>query len=146
MSTRFVSRNIRAATCLVGLAAALPACIAESKFPERSAKVYCDKLKECDPDTYNATEMVGGCYDLTKAATEDSLDNCDDYKGGLAYKCLQQAKKQSCEDFNNGKELSACKDFNDACGYDSSTAISEYEGGMTVYGLMDYGFTPTESE
>lgn len=128
---------------VVGTAAA-SGCIAKGNFPERSAKVYCDKLKECDPENYDLVEANGGCEDQAKAAAEDSLDQCDDYKGGLAYKCLQQAKKQSCEDFNAGKSLSACDDFNDACGFNDGTAIVEYEGGFSVYGYMDYQISCTE--
>ena len=115
----------------------LTACTPKSRFVKKSAKVACDKLKDC-----GTLELAfGGDYDACINQLEDSaqetLDKCDKYNGSLAYQCLQDVKKAACDDTS---QPDSCDKFDDKCGIDNQTAIVEYENGMSVYGLMDYRF------
>ena len=114
----------------------LTACTPENKFAAKSAKVACDRLEKC-----GSLDAFGGDYDGCTQQLEDSaqqaIDNCDNYSGSLAYRCLQQIKKASCEETDQPQ---ACEKFDDKCGFNNQTAIVEYENGMSAYGLMNYRF------
>ncbi len=134
-------RSLKIALLLAPLAAG---CIAKSNFPKRAVKIFCDKLKECQPDNYDQLEMLGGCKENVESSTEDTLDDCDKYKGGKAYQCLQKVKTMSCEDFNAGNDPQPCQDFDDACGFDDNQPVAEYENGLVVHGLMDLEIVPAD--
>ena len=112
------------------------ACTPKSRYVEKTGKVVCDKAKEC-----GTLEFLFGDYDscinLVEDGAQETLDKCDKYNGSLAYQCLQDVKKASCDDDSSSD---ACDKFDEKCGFDNQTAIVEYENGVSVYGLVDYRF------
>ncbi len=134
--------NLRAALPFTLLALPLAAgCTPKSRYAKKAAKIACDKFKECEilDDLFASYDE---CLKQTEDSTQEAIDMCDDYKGGLAYKCLQDAKKASCDDTSSSD---ACDEFNDKCGFNTGQAIVEYDNGMTVYGLMDFEFSGAAS-
>ena len=88
------------------------ACIAESNFADRFTEAGCDREKRCWDDA-NGTFDMKACKENGKSAAESLLDECTDYDGGLAYKCLRDIKKQACDSYEQTKD---CKEFNKNCG------------------------------
>lgn len=100
------------------------ACVAEGNFPKRFADAFCDKLDECGPNPFP------DCKDMFEKSIEADLDECDDYKGGLAHQCIQDIKKLSCDD--NDYTADGCEEFNEACGISEEVEVAP---GYFVRGL-----------
>lgn len=107
------------------------ACISEGNFADRYSEALCDKLDSCGPNP------IPDCKNTLKAGADETLDMCDDYKGGLAHKCVKEIEDLACDDA--AADLPACEDFDDACG------ISE-QGIEIAPGVQQRGLSVTWSE
>jgi hypothetical protein len=133
-------RPITLVLTLAASALVAQACIAESNFAEKFAEAGCDQEKRCWDDSYG--EFDGkACRENAKETFEMLLDECADYDGRLAYKCLQDVEDQKCDEY---EETKACREFNKSCGFDTGQALAEYEGGMAIYGFGDIRWSAPE--
>lgn len=95
---------------LLGASIALPACATSSpdNFVEKSAKLSCQYMKECEPDMFDmfGFDSVNDCRDKTLDAPigdqgsfrDFFVDNCTDFDRGKARTCLKAARqaKRDC--------------------------------------------------
>jgi len=106
-----------------GFAIMLGACISENNYAERYAEVTCDKQHECVKKAGGDPGSKSDCINEFESIFEAVIDECDDYSGTLAHKCLKEAEDAGC---NSSKIPDPCKEFNDKCGFEN------YQGGYDL--------------
>ena len=129
------------ATGLAGLIAG--ACVTESNFAQRFAEAACDRAERCE-DKLGIKSPYNKCVKELEKIGEDLLDECKDYNGSLAYKCLQDSEELGCL---SEKQPKSCKDFNKECGFNDSQQGTGlvFDDGEPVTGLGDWApHAPTE--
>ncbi len=109
---------------LAGLSLLLVGCfVDEENFPDKYAKVSCDKFQDCEPDDFDEYyESMAECRDDVVEVwdeLEDFLGIFCDLDYDYAGKCIRDMRRASCDDYSDADWSSdACDDFMD-CGWDS---------------------------
>lgn len=103
-------------------ATSLGACISENNFADRYSETLCDKAAQCAKKDDLEFDKKS-CISSSKDIYESVLDECDDYSGTLAHKCLKESEDQGC---SASKIPDPCKDFNDKCGFE------DFQGGYDL--------------
>lgn len=116
MTTASRRRSLILLALAGGFATLAGACISENNFADRYAESICDKSKECLKKAGAGDQFDrGDCIDLWTEAGEYIVDECDDYSGTLAHKCLKESEDLGC---NADKAPQACRDFDEKCGFE----------------------------
>lgn len=124
------------------------ACLAKYRYGKKYAEIYCERIKECSPDLFNAAYgSTEHCEGMLEAIHNDLADECVDYNASLARDCINEMKGASCDDFlRQGGVVEACEDLSIDCEFywsgDPDNAPLQYDGGASAWGFADIRWTP----
>lgn len=90
-------------------------CVTQGNFPNRVAETQCDWAYRCGESIADiAFGSPQKCVDTIEAEWAKVVDNCEDWNGKEASKCLDSIEERKCVDLSGMSK--ACKVLAVTCG------------------------------